>query len=61
MNGWMDSSYNKSINCVYPVLCFRVRVEEMPNDGPGGQYQTGTQDGSRLGVFQVNLKRPNET
>ncbi|XP_052104440.1 uncharacterized protein LOC127737626 [Mytilus californianus] len=37
-----------------------VEVRPMPNDGPGGQYIPGTADGSRPGVFQVNLMHPDE-
>lgn len=32
----------------------------MPNDGPGGMYLAGSADGTRPGVFQVNLKHPKE-
>ncbi|XP_046554040.1 uncharacterized protein LOC124263438 isoform X1 [Haliotis rubra] len=54
---------------IYPQLSrafknipnLNVSVEAMPNDGTGGKYIAGTADGSRHGVFQVNLKRPNET
>ncbi|XP_071102780.1 uncharacterized protein [Haliotis cracherodii] len=54
---------------IYPQLSrafknipnLNVSVESMPNDGTGGTYIAGTADGSRQGVFQVNLKRPNET
>lgn len=35
-----------------------VKVEEMPNDGPGGMYSPGLPDGSRPGVFLLNLFRP---
>ncbi|XP_041360080.1 uncharacterized protein LOC121376277 [Gigantopelta aegis] len=38
-----------------------LMVEKMPNDGPGGQYIPGSEDGLRPGVFLVNLNRPNET
>ncbi|XP_041364607.1 uncharacterized protein LOC121379968 [Gigantopelta aegis] len=60
---------NIVFNRIYPQLprIFKdiphlpVVVEAMPNDGPGGMYLSGTQDGSRAGIFQVNVKRPNET
>ena len=32
----------------------------MPYDGPGGQYMSGSPDGSRPGVFQVNVIRPQD-
>ncbi|XP_046560634.1 uncharacterized protein LOC124269641 [Haliotis rubra] len=38
-----------------------VKVEPMPYDGPGGQYISGSEDGSRPGIFLVNLYRPKET
>ena len=33
-------------------------VRAMPFDGPGGQYVQAAEDGSRPGVFQVNLMHP---
>ena len=45
-------------------MCFSLflflRVEPMPNDGAGGQYLAGSPDGSRPGLFQVNLMHPDE-
>lgn len=35
-----------------------VQVVEMANDGPGGMYSPGLPDGSRPGVFLLNLFRP---
>ena len=32
----------------------------MPYDGPGGQYMSGSPDGSRPGKFQVNVIRPED-
>jgi uncharacterized protein (DUF885 family) len=32
----------------------------MPNDGPGGMYIAGSADGTRPGVFQINLKHSKE-
>ncbi|XP_046577884.1 uncharacterized protein LOC124285659 [Haliotis rubra] len=37
-----------------------VRVEPMPYDGPAGEYQSGSEDGSRAGIFKVNVNRPHE-
>eukprot|EP00105_Crassostrea_gigas_P037676 XP_019921824.1 PREDICTED: uncharacterized protein LOC109618473 [Crassostrea gigas] len=38
-----------------------VNVEPNPNDGVSGQYIPGPPDGSRPGVFQVNVHRPNQS
>ncbi|XP_071086050.1 uncharacterized protein [Haliotis cracherodii] len=38
-----------------------LEVREMPNDGPGGAYSTGSADGSRPGVFWANVFRPHES
>ncbi|XP_048247149.1 uncharacterized protein LOC124125991 isoform X1 [Haliotis rufescens] len=37
-----------------------VKVEPMPYDGPAGEYQSGSEDGSRPGIFKVNVNRPHE-
>ncbi|XP_046577866.1 uncharacterized protein LOC124285649 [Haliotis rubra] len=38
-----------------------LEVREMPNDGPGGSYSTGSADGSRPGIFWANVLRPHES
>ncbi|XP_041368078.1 uncharacterized protein LOC121382616 [Gigantopelta aegis] len=38
-----------------------LKVERMPFNGPGGEYLAGTADGSRPGVFYVNLQHPEDT
>ncbi|ESP00691.1 hypothetical protein LOTGIDRAFT_157981 [Lottia gigantea] len=64
------AEYNKLIHdVIYPKLPeyfkdipdYKVIVEPEKYDGPAGQYFIGTEDGSRPGIFQVNLLRPNET
>ncbi|KAL5005121.1 hypothetical protein ScPMuIL_018577 [Solemya velum] len=37
-----------------------VVVEPMPTDGPTGMYLPGNSDGSRPGIFQINLFRPED-
>ncbi|XP_076443706.1 uncharacterized protein LOC143282098 [Babylonia areolata] len=39
----------------------KVVVKPLPFDGPFGMYSGGSADGSRPGVFYVNLHRPNES
>ncbi|XP_056004539.1 uncharacterized protein LOC125659545 isoform X2 [Ostrea edulis] len=38
-----------------------VNVEPSPTDGVGGRYIPGPSDGSRPGIFQVNVHRPNQS
>ncbi|KAK6179310.1 hypothetical protein SNE40_011700 [Patella caerulea] len=38
-----------------------LAIQMMPYDGAGGEYLSGTADGSRPGVFYVNLRRPEDT
>ncbi|XP_055956635.1 uncharacterized protein LOC126817315 isoform X2 [Patella vulgata] len=68
--GELLQEYNNIIfKRIYPALPkmfknlpdLKVVVEEEPYDGPGGQYIIGTEDGSRPGVFQVNLLKPAES
>ncbi|XP_052783581.1 uncharacterized protein LOC128219700 isoform X1 [Mya arenaria] len=35
-----------------------VQVKEMPFDGPGGMYFSGSPDGTRPGVFYANVMKP---
>ncbi|ESP00689.1 hypothetical protein LOTGIDRAFT_157979 [Lottia gigantea] len=37
-----------------------LSIQRMPYDGAGGEYLSGTADGSRPGVFYVNLRRPEQ-
>jgi hypothetical protein len=46
------------MNCVKIVVMFSV--EPTPTDGIMGYYIAGLPDGSRPGVFKVNVHRPNE-
>ncbi|XP_064614833.1 uncharacterized protein LOC135479048 isoform X2 [Liolophura sinensis] len=38
-----------------------LEIKPMPYDGPGGAYSPGSADGSRPGIFWVNVLRPNAT
>lgn len=47
---------------VYVYKIFLIySVEPNPIDGIGGQYLAGPPDGSRPGVFQVNVHHPNKS
>ena len=48
------------ITALIRTFSFSFRVQKMPYDGPGGQYMSGSPDGSRPGVFQVNVIRPQD-
>eukprot|EP00916_Digyalum_oweni_P023729 GHVL01039344.1.p1 GENE.GHVL01039344.1~~GHVL01039344.1.p1 ORF type:complete len:615 (+),score=12.78 GHVL01039344.1:33-1877(+) len=37
-----------------------LKVEPMPFDGPGGQYASGTPDGSVPGIFYANVMHPKQ-
>lgn len=48
--------YVSQFNCPTAALIFRIRPSAL--DGVGGEYWPGTTDGSKPGVFYVNLHSP---